>query len=108
MQQARFAGTFVVKQASRLPGSRPQGLVGQVCTGLGAQAPRAWGPAHYDFLKISGQTGEAVHGCLGGGDLEGNEAGIPPLPVLGFHLSARPPKSADFLRKSIYTQTILN
>ena len=27
-------------------GSRPQGPVGQVSRGLGARAPRAWGPAH--------------------------------------------------------------
>ena len=30
----------------RVAGSRPQGPVGQVSRGLGARAPRAWGPAH--------------------------------------------------------------
>ena len=29
----------------RVAGSRPQGPVGQVSRGLGARAPRAWGPA---------------------------------------------------------------
>ena len=33
-------------QPVRLAGSRPQGPVGQVSRGLGARAPRAWGPAH--------------------------------------------------------------
>ena len=33
-------------QAVRVAGSRPQGPVGQVSRGLGARAPRAWGPAH--------------------------------------------------------------
>ena len=33
-------------QPVRVAGSRPQGPVGQVSRGLGARAPRAWGPAH--------------------------------------------------------------
>ena len=33
-------------QPVRVAGSRPQGPVGQVSRGLGAWAPRAWGPAH--------------------------------------------------------------
>ena len=33
-------------QAVRVAGSRRQGPVGQVFRGLGARAPRAWGPAH--------------------------------------------------------------
>ena len=33
-------------QRVRVAGSRPQGPVGQVSRGLGARAPRAWGPAH--------------------------------------------------------------
>ena len=33
-------------QGVRVAGSRPQGPVGQVSRGLGARAPRAWGPAH--------------------------------------------------------------
>ena len=32
-------------QPVRVAGSRPQGPVGQVSRGLGARAPRAWGPA---------------------------------------------------------------
>ena len=32
-------------QLVRVAGSRPQGPVGQVSRGLGARAPRAWGPA---------------------------------------------------------------
>ena len=53
----------------RVARSRPQGPVGQVSRGLGARAPRAWGPAHqgpgpfptktthlsnYDFRKPPG------------------------------------------------------
>ena len=38
----RLAGS----QPVRVAGSRPQGPVGQVSRGLGARAPRAWGPAH--------------------------------------------------------------
>ena len=34
------------KKLVRVAGSRFQGRVGQVSRGLGAQAPRAWGPAH--------------------------------------------------------------
>ena len=34
------------KSTVRVAGSRPQGPVGQVSRGLGARAPRAWGPAH--------------------------------------------------------------
>ena len=67
MQQARFAGTFVVKQASRLPGSRPQGLVGQVPRGLGAQAPKGLGVGplqnfkNYIFFEnFWSEPGEAV------------------------------------------------
>ena len=37
----KFAGS----QPVRVAGSRPQGPVGQVSRGLGAWAPRAWGPA---------------------------------------------------------------
>ena len=37
----KFAGS----QPLRVAGSRPQGPVGQVSRGLGARAPRAWGPA---------------------------------------------------------------
>ena len=47
-------------QPVRVAGSRPQGPVGQVSRGLGARAPRAWGPAlptktypnlsNYDFF----------------------------------------------------------
>ena len=33
-------------QRVRVAGSRPQGPVDQVSRGLGARAPRAWGPAH--------------------------------------------------------------
>ena len=39
----------------RVAGSRPQGPVGQVSRGLGARAPRAWGPAlfpHHPPLKL--------------------------------------------------------
>ena len=36
----------VGSQPVRVAGSRPQGPVGQVSRGLGARAPRAWGPAH--------------------------------------------------------------
>ena len=36
---------FAGSQAVRVAGSRPQGPVGQVSRGLGARAPRAWGPA---------------------------------------------------------------
>ena len=35
-----------LSQPVRVAGSRPQGPVGQVSRGLGARAPRAWGPAH--------------------------------------------------------------
>ena len=35
----------------RVAGSRPQGPVGQVSRGLGARAPRAWGPAHQGLGK---------------------------------------------------------
>ena len=38
----RLAGS----QPVRVAGSRAQGPVGQVSRGLGARAPRAWGPAH--------------------------------------------------------------
>ena len=34
------------RKSVRVAGSRPQGPVGQVSRGLGARAPRAWGPAH--------------------------------------------------------------
>ena len=34
------------KSTVRVAGSRPQGPVGQVLRGIGARAPRAWGPAH--------------------------------------------------------------
>ena len=81
-------------QPVRVAGSRPQGPVGQVSRGLGARAPRAWGPARQgpgpfphknhptSQITIFSQTscGEGVGVCFGGGDLEGNEAGIPPLP----------------------------
>ena len=33
------------RKSVRVAGSRPQGPVGQVSRGLGARAPRAWGPA---------------------------------------------------------------
>ena len=33
------------RKPARVAGSRPQGPVGQVSRGLGARAPRAWGPA---------------------------------------------------------------
>ena len=36
-------------QPVRAAGSRPQGPVGHVSRGLGARAPRAWGPAHQPF-----------------------------------------------------------
>ena len=39
----------------RVAGSRPQGPVGQVCRGLGARAPRAWGPAHQGSGAFSPQ-----------------------------------------------------
>ena len=47
-------------QPVRVAGSRPQGPVGQVSRGLGARAPRAWGPArqgpgpfpHKNTLKL--------------------------------------------------------
>ena len=39
-------------QLVRVVGSRPQGPVGQVSKGLGARAPRAWGPAHQKPLKL--------------------------------------------------------
>ena len=45
----RDAGLGLVGQVSthkNSAGSRPQGPVGQVSRGLGARAPRAWGPAH--------------------------------------------------------------
>ena len=44
------------RKSVRVAGSRPQGPVGQVSRGLGARAPRAWGPArqgpgaNYDFF----------------------------------------------------------
>ena len=34
------------RKSVRVAGSRPQQPVGQVSRGLGARAPRAWGPAH--------------------------------------------------------------
>ena len=39
-----------VSQAVRVAGSRPQGPVGQVSRGLGARAPRAWGPARQGLI----------------------------------------------------------
>ena len=65
-----LAGSQPVREA----GSRPQGPVGQVSRGLGARAPRAWGPAHgafptkthpnlsnYDFSQTSWwEPGEGV------------------------------------------------
>ena len=39
----------------RVAGSRPQGPVGQVSRGLGARAPRAWGPAHQGLGAFSPQ-----------------------------------------------------
>ena len=53
-------------QPVRVAGSRPQGPVGQVSRGLGARAPRAWGPAmepfpHNDFSQTSWwEPGEGV------------------------------------------------
>ena len=66
----------------RVAGSRPQGPVGQVSRGLGARAPRAWGPAR-----------------------QGPGAFSPQKPHQTFTLSAfgnhptRPPRSADWVRQ---------
>ena len=45
--KTRLAGS----QPVRVAGSRPQEPVGQVSRGLGARAPRAWGPALGPFHK---------------------------------------------------------
>ena len=59
----------VGSQPVRVAGSRPQGPVGQVSRGLGARAPRAWGPgrglfpnlSNYDFSQTSWwEPGEGV------------------------------------------------
>ena len=48
------------------PVSRPQGPVGQVSRGLGARAPKPWGPAHqepgsnHDFSQTSLLEGVGV------------------------------------------------
>ena len=43
------------RKSVRVAGSRPQGPVGQVSRGLGARAPRAWGPAHQGAGAFSPQ-----------------------------------------------------
>ena len=52
LRPKRLAGS----QPVRVAGSRPQGPVGQVSGGLGARAPRAWGPAHQGPGAQTSQT----------------------------------------------------
>ena len=68
------------RKSVRVAGSRPQGPVGQVSRGLGARAPRAWGPAH--------QGPAAFWGC------KGERKRVFTLSAFGNH-PTRPPRSAD-------------
>ena len=94
----------------RVAGSRPQEPVGQVSRGLGARAPRAWGPAHQGPgafspqkppkpLKLRGPGGKrsrdtpptpppAFWGC------KGERKRVFTLSAFGNH-PTRPPRSAD-------------
>ena len=47
----------------RVAGSRPQGPGGQVSSGLGARAPRAWGPAHQGPGEKTTQTSQITIFC---------------------------------------------
>ena len=105
----------------RVAGSRPQGPVGQVSRGLGARAPRAWGPAHQQITIFRKPPGGSLAKAWVSAETAASEVGTwretkpgyPPYPtpprVLGckgerkrvFTLSAfgnhptRPPRSAD-------------
>ena len=87
-RDAGFRGQKLTCTA-RVAGSRPHNPVGQVSRGLGPGPPglgarptRGLGP----FQTKTTQTSQITifrkllaGACFGGGDLEGNEAGIPPL-----------------------------
>ena len=47
----------------RVAGSRPQGPVGQVSRGLGARAPRAWGPPSETIQRSASRLGVRQQAC---------------------------------------------
>ena len=76
-------------QPVRVAGSRPQGPVGQVSRGLGARAPRAWGPARQGpGPSPQKPTHTAFWGC------KGERKRVFTLSAFGNH-PTRPPRSAD-------------